>query len=319
MPNILLVKTSSMGDLIHNLPVVNDIVAHVHQAVIDWVAEESFALLPALHPAVSSVLPVAVRRWRKRLWLPETWREIGGFDRQLRAAPYDIVLDSQGLLKSALIAARARGPRCGFDRASAREPLAALFYDKTFAIDRSLHAVERNRRLAGRVFGYTPDTPVNYGIVAPQVDLPWLPDKPYAVLLHATSRDDKLWPEADWVELGRFLARLGLCCMLPWGSGEEDARSQRLAAAIPDAIIPPPLPLDALAALLANAKLTVGVDTGLTHLAAALKTPVAALYCSTEPGLTGVYGSGFARNLGGRGAPPTLDDVMATAEEALNP
>ncbi|MHB9117857.1 MAG: lipopolysaccharide heptosyltransferase I [Burkholderiales bacterium] len=319
MPNILLVKTSSMGDLIHNLPVVGDIVAHVHQAEIDWVAEESFAILPTLHPAVSSVLPVAVRRWRKRLWRPQVWREIGDFDRQLRAVTYDAVLDSQGLLKSALIAARARGTRCGFDRASAREPLATLFYDKAFAIDRSLHAVERNRLLAGRVFGYTPDTPVDYGIVAPRIELHWLPGGPYAVLLHATSRDDKLWPEADWIELGRFLARQGLRCVLPWGSGEEGARSQRLAASIPDAVIPPPLSLDALAALLAGAKLTVGVDTGLTHLAAALKTPVAALYCSTEPGLTGVYGSGFARNLGSAGAPPLPAEVIACAEEILAP
>ncbi|MBZ0143311.1 MAG: lipopolysaccharide heptosyltransferase I [Rhodocyclaceae bacterium] len=317
MPNILLVKTSSLGDLIHNLPVVSDMLVHLHEAEIDWVAEESFALLPTLHPAVSKVLPVAVRRWRKRLWLPQVWREIGDFDRQLRAVAYDVVLDSQGLLKSALIAARARGTRCGFDRASAREPLAALFYDKAFAIDRSLHAVERNRLLAGRVFGYTPDTPVDYGIAAPRIDLPWLPGGPYAVLLHATSRDDKLWPEADWIELGRFLARQGLRGVLPWGSGAEGARSQRLAAAIPDALIPPPLRLDALAALLAGAELTVGVDTGLTHLAAALKTPVAALYCSTEPGLTGVYGSGFARNLGGNGVPPALDEVIVTADEAL--
>ena len=199
MPKILLVKTSSMGDVIHNLPVVSDILAHFPEAEIDWVVEESFAGIPALHPGVGKIIPVAVRRWRKHLLSRAVHTEISAFVKHLRSKTYDVVLDTQGLIKSAIITRLAQGARCGFDRQSAREPLAALFYDKTLRVEKIQHAVVRNRLLAGRALGYSPDDPVNYGIVAPSLALPWLPTTPFVVLLHATSRDDKLWPEAGWI------------------------------------------------------------------------------------------------------------------------
>jgi len=315
MPKILLVKTSSMGDVIHNLPVVSDIRAHFPEAEIDWVVEESFAGIPALHPGVGKIIPVAVRRWRKHLLSRAVHTEISAFVKHLRSKTYDVVLDTQGLIKSAIITRLAQGARCGFDRKSAREPLAALFYDKTLRIEKIQHAVVRNRLLAGRTLGYSPDDPVNYGIVAPSLALPWLPATPFVVLLHATSRDDKLWPEADWIALGAYLAGKGIACVLPWGSTAEQQRSQWLADKISLSVVPPALTLGQAATLLSLSIATVGVDTGLVHLAAALNVPAIAIYCASDPGLTGLHvSSGQAINLGGAGAPPDAASVI----DALN-
>ncbi|MFA7242450.1 MAG: lipopolysaccharide heptosyltransferase I [Sulfuricellaceae bacterium] len=317
MPKILLVKTSSLGDVVHNLPMVSDICALFPETEIDWVVEESFAALPALHPGVHAVLPVALRRWRKAPFARRTRDEIRAAIQRLQEKTYDIVLDSQGLLKSALIARLAHGSRAGLDRKSAREPLAALFYDYAVTIAKNRHAVERNRILAGKVLGYVPEMPVEYGITAPDIALPWLPHAPYAVFLHATSRDDKLWPESHWAALGAHFHALGMRCVLPWGNETERARSLRLAERIAHGIVPPRLTLNDAAALLARARSVIGVDTGLAHLAAALNAPTVALYCATEPGLTGVYTSGVrAVNLGGIGNPPTVAEVIAATEQA---
>ncbi|BCB25217.1 lipopolysaccharide heptosyltransferase I [Sulfurimicrobium lacus] len=311
MLKILLVKTSSLGDVIHQLPAITDIRTHFPDARIDWVVEENFVELPALHPGVSRVIPVAVRRWRRALLNPATWREMAAFRQALQSLRYDMVLDSQGLVKSAAITLLAPGPHCGYDRASAREAIAALAYDKTIAIPKNLHAVERNRRLAGRALGYEPDTPVDYGVATPQTELSWLSSQPYAVLLHATSRADKEWPEADWLLLAAHLHASGMSCILPWGSSQEKERSERLAAQMANALVAPRLNLTQAAALLGNARAVVGVDTGLTHLAAALKVPVVALYCASEPGLTGVYTAGPGVNLGQAGRIPNPEEVIA--------
>jgi heptosyltransferase-1 len=307
--DILLIKTTSLGDVLHNLPVVSDIRQHAPEAQIDWVVEESFAALPALHPGVSRVIPVALRRWRKAWW--SSRHEIRAACGAIRAGRYDLALDTQGLLKSALISRCAQTLRCGFARDSAREPLASLFYDRTFSVPKTLHAVERNRQLAGMALGYTPQGLPDYGIHAPDVSLPWLPKTPYAVLLHATSRDDKLWDEAHWVNLGNRLHRAGLSLILPWGTESERSRSERLAQTIPSAICAPRLDLREAAALLGHAQAVVGVDTGLSHLAAALDVPTIGIYTATDPGLTGLYAGPRAVNLGGKGKPPSVDEVAA--------
>lgn len=309
--NILLVKTSSLGDVIHNLPVVSDLVRRLPNPVIDWCVEESFAAIPRLHPGVKRVLPVAVRRWRKSLLSPATWREIKAFRERLRSGAYDVVLDTQGLVKSAVIARQARGPVCGYAPEAAREPFAARFYDETFAIPKSAHAVDRNRWLAAAAFDYPGDLPLDYGIAAPPLAADWLPPAPYAVLLTATSRDDKLWDEANWTLLGRELALAGIRCVLPGGSAAERERAARLAALIPGAVAAPALGIAELAGLIGASRLCVGVDTGLTHLAAALAIPTVALYTATAPELTGVVGSAFFRNLGGPHLPPTPQAVLA--------
>ncbi|MBS1189113.1 MAG: lipopolysaccharide heptosyltransferase [Rhodocyclaceae bacterium] len=314
---ILLVKTSSLGDVIHNLPVVSDLKRSLPEAEIDWCVEENFAAIPRLHPGVNQVLPVAVRRWRKALFHASTWKEMRAFRSGLRAKPYDLILDTQGLIKSALVARQARGPLLGYAAEAAREPLAARFYDRTFAIPKAAHAVERNRWLAAAAFGYPVDLPLDYGIAAPALAADWLPPEPYAVLLTATSRDDKLWEEARWTALGQALGERGIRCVLPAGSPAERQRAARLAATLPGAVAAPPLGLGQLAGLLAGARLTVGVDTGLTHLSAALRVPTVALYTATEPGLTGVLGTGFCRNLGGPGRSPEAGAVFDMLQAVL--
>ena len=200
---ILFVKTSSLGDVVHHLPAVSDAVRAIPGASIDWVIEEAFAAVAAMHPAVRRVIPVALRRWRSALWHPAMWSELGAFRRALAAERYDAVVDTQGLLKSALVAKFASGAKHGMDRASAREPCAARFYNATHAVPRELHAVERNRRLAAASLGYGANGACDYGLRA-EGAAPLDAGGPFAVLLTMTSREDKLWPQARWVELGRL-------------------------------------------------------------------------------------------------------------------
>ena len=313
-PDIVLIKTSSLGDGLHNFPVVTDICTHYPEAKIDWVVEESFAALPALHPNVRNIIPVALRRWRKSWWASRG--EIKTACRTLRAQHYDLALDTQGLLKSALITRCTDAPHCGMDWNSAREPLASLLYECTFFVPKMQHAVERNRQLAGLALGYTPVGEPNYGIHIPAAALPWFKHStPYVVLLHATSRDDKLWEETNWIALGKTLAAQGLQLVLPWGSEKEKARSERLAAAIPNAICPPRLSLNEATALLGRAQAAIGVDTGLSHLAAALNIPTIGIYTATDPGLTGLHAGKLAVNLGGKQKSPTVDEVLFTLSE----
>ncbi|MDP3538454.1 MAG: lipopolysaccharide heptosyltransferase I [Azonexus sp.] len=314
---ILIVKTSSLGDVIHNLPVVNDIKRHFPDAMIDWCVEESFAAIPRLHPGVGEIIPVAIRRWRKALFKAATWREIGIFRQRLQANLYDAVIDTQGLLKSAMIARRARGPLSGYAIDSARESMAAGLYDRRFSISTAGHAVVRNRQLVAAALGYALDGEADYGIDAVPAAFDWLPKNPYVVFLSATSRDDKLWPEDHWLALGRQLNSLGYSAVLPGGSAFERERAARLAASIPDAVAAPPMYIPQLAALLAGGRAVIGVDTGLTHLAVALKTPTVALYTATDPGLTGVLGAGFFRNLGGKAQIPLPEAVLAELQSAL--
>lgn len=312
MPKILLVKTSSMGDVIHNLPVATDIQRNFPGAVLDWVVEEAFADIPKLHPAVRRVIPVAVRRWRRNAVGRATLRELKALRDDLRRETYDLVLDTQGLLKSALISRIARGHRVGLSRDSAREPVAARLYQQSFPIAKGEHAVKRNRELAARALGYTSTDEIDYGIHAPFE--PGLLEVPYAALLHATSRAPKLWPESNWAQLGEYLKSLGMASVLPWGSAEERERSHRLAAQIAGAVVPPALSLSQAAALLARARIVIGVDTGLAHLAAALKRPVVGIYCATDPGLTGIYAPGLNVNLGGAGRSPTPAEAIAAVD-----
>jgi heptosyltransferase-1 len=327
---ILLVKTSSLGDVVHNLPVASDLRRRFPEAQIDWIVEEAYADIPRLHPAVSQVIPVALRRWRKSLLTLASWREMFAAQHLLHAEEYDIVIDTQGLLKSALLVARTRrsagGRRCGYRREAAREPLAALFYDQGFAIPKNLHAVERNRWLAAAACGYAPDLPLDYGLAGlPAATRPeWLDARPYAVLLTATSRIDKLWPEDRWLALIAALAARGLRSVLPAGTPAERERAQRLAAASPQtlpACVASPLTIAALAGLCAGAQLVVGLDTGLTHLAVALGRPTLALFSGSDPLLTGVYAGDPPAtplcNLGAEGAAPSVEDASAAAMALL--
>jgi heptosyltransferase-1 len=314
---ILLVKTSSLGDVIHNLPVVSDLRRGFPEATIDWCVEEAFADIPRLHPEVTDVIPVALRRWRKTLAKLDTWREIGEFRKLIGRTPYDAILDTQGLIKSGLISRQARGRRYGYAAEVARESLAARFYDETFVIPPNAHAVERNRWLAAAAFDYPVDLSLDYGIASPAVDFQWLSGKPHVVLLTATSRDDKLWDERNWVAVAQTLVNRGLTPVFPSGNAMERARAERIASAAPGSVVAPRLSLHDLAGLIGRARLAIGVDTGLVHLATALRVPTIALYITTDPALTGVYGTGFFRNLGAPGRSPTAAEVLTVAEQEL--
>jgi len=297
--------------VVHQCPAVTDAARSLPGARIDWVVEEGFAGVARMHAFVERVIPVAVRRWRGALWKGSVWNEIAAFRAALAAQRYDAVIDTQGLLKSALITRCASGPRHGMDRASVREPLAAFFYDRTHTVPRALHAVERNRRLTAASLDIPLQSSIDYGLrPSSAVGAPGLPAS-YAVLLTMTSRADKLWPEARWIELGRAL---GLPAVLPWGNAEERARAERIAGGLGEALVPERMTLEALARVLAGAKNVVGLDSGLSHLAAAFGAPAVAIFCGSDPALTGLYGAPRARNVGAPGRPPQVMEVLQAVQ-----
>ena len=288
---ILIVKTSSLGDLIHMLPALSDAQQALPGLQADWLAEAPFADIALWHPAVQQVIPIAMRRWRQAWRSRQTWQEVARARAQLQAQRYDAVVDSQGLLKSALWSLQARGPRIGYDRHSAREPLAAWCYQRHCPVPRDQHAIARNRQLLAQALGYAlPQTAPDYGLQGLTQRLPALdfalPDR-CVVGLHGTSRDDKLWPTEGWIALAQSLDAQGRHLLLPWGNEAEQARAHTIAQHSPGARVLPRLGLNALAQVIAAADAVVGVDTGLLHLAAALGKPGLALYTATPPALTG--------------------------------
>ncbi|HXQ16930.1 MAG TPA: lipopolysaccharide heptosyltransferase I [Caulobacteraceae bacterium] len=317
MTRILLIKSSSLGDVIHCLPAVSDMSRQVPDLSLDWVIEESLADVARLHPAVTRVIPVQLRRWRRHLLDGETWREFGLFRSRIGAAPYDRIIDAQGLIRSAMLARLAAGLHCGYDRHSVREPPASLFYDRRYPAGVTLHAVERMRRLAAQAIGYEVPAELDYGVRTTTARPEWLGAGPYLVGLHATARADKAWFEERWAELARRAAAEGFSLVLPWGSGAELRRSERIAAASPLGVVPPSLGFAELAALLAGAAAVVGVDTGLTHLASAVGAPVVAIYAATWSEFNGVIGAGFVANLGGPGTPPSADEAWTQTLKAV--
>jgi heptosyltransferase-1 len=317
MTAILVVRPSSLGDVVHALALADDVARARPGTAIDWVAEEAFVDLPALCPLVRSVVPLALRRWRRSPLATQSWRELAAFRARLRAERYDAILDLQEQVKGGIVARTARGVRHGFDRASIREPIATLFDDVHHAVPRGLHFATRCRQLAAHALGYAVEGPPRWRLSPPPPDAA-LGARPYVVAVHATSRAAKLWPEDRWRALLAHFASAGLDLVLPWGNADERARSERLAEGLPCARVPARQPLRALAGLLARAELVVGVDTGLVHLAAALGTPTIALFTVTDPAGAGVAIAGaHARDLGGNGLVPLLDDVQRAAGALL--
>jgi len=312
MATILVVKTSSLGDVVHQMPAMTEARRNLPDARIVWVVEEAFAPLARLHPSVDEVVPVATRRWRGNLFSPATWDEVRAFKAKLRGIASETVVDTQGLIRSALIARAANGRRHGYDSASIREKAASLFYDVRHHVSRAMHAVMRNRALMGLSLGYSlEDNGLDYGLVRPPVDAA----ARYAVLLHGTSRATKEWRESEWIGLGKWLHQQGLEVVLPWGNERERLRCQRLAGGILGSRILERQPLDVTAKVIANASLVVGVDTGLLHLAAAYSVPLVAIFLATDPGLTGPVGSGPIVVLGGKGATPAFAEAIRAVEE----
>lgn len=313
---VLIVKTSSMGDVIHTFPALEDARRARPDIVFDWCVEEAFAGIVALHPAIRAIRKVAVRRWRKTLWSPAIWREMRELRQTLRDERYDLVLDAQGLLKSALVARLAGAPVAGYDRASAREPVAARFYRYRYTIPRGLHAIERIRRLFGLALGYQADlSKLDSGIVAPK-DGPAMPARA-AFLLHGTSREDKKWPAADWIAVARLLAAKGFSPVTTWSNPAENVVAEAIVAAVPQTLLVAKSPLAEIAGRIGRSDLVIGADTGLTHLAAAFGLPTVAVFLTTEPGLTGPRGRFTATLPTMAGVRPSPTAAVAEAERLL--
>ena len=288
---VCVIKTSSMGDVIHTLPALTDAQRAIPNLSIDWVVEENFAEIPRWHSAVNLIIPIALRRWRKSPFSIQTRNEWKNYRTLLQAENYDAVIDAQGLIKSALFATRfAQGVKHGYDRQSIREPLASFFYDKKYTISYQQHAVERIRQLFAQSLGYElPQVQGDYSIA--HHFLHQTSEQNYVVFIHSTTRADKHWEEAEWQKLIEKITALSDCKIhLPWGNEQEKARAERLAQVHSNVLVLPKLTLTELAKQIANAKAVVSVDTGLAHLTAALDKPNITLYGATEPKLIGCYG-----------------------------
>jgi len=289
---VLIIKTSSLGDVIHTFPALTDASRAIPGIQFDWVVEESFAEIPAWHPNVQRVIPVAWRRWRKSLTSAQTRAELRECFKQLQLNSYDYIIDAQGLVKSALLGLMAKGVRCGYDGSSAREPLASLFYQRKFPAEKikNTHAITRIRRLVSDVLGYPlPLSTPEYGLDR-QAFSANVVEKKYVMFLHGTTWATKHWPEEYWRKLAVLVTQQGIEVKLPWGNLVEYERAQRIAEEVNGVSVLPQLKLKELAGVIAGAKAIVAVDTGLGHLAAALNVPTVSLYGPTDPALTGALG-----------------------------
>jgi heptosyltransferase-1 len=321
---ILLVRVSSLGDVLHNLPMVADILRHHPGATIDWVVEEGYVSLVRLNPQVRRIIPFALRRWRKGLRKRAVRAEIKAFFATLREEEYDLVFDTQGLLKTGIImgAARVRrgGRKVGLangSEGSGYEGISRLFHTESIPLDPRTHAVARGRLVAGAALGYPVDLPPDFGLPPPEATQrpDWLPREDYAVFFHGTARDAKKWAPAHWIATGQALAPMPV--LLPWGSEGEKREADSLAAQLPNARVLPRLSMMDAVTLAQQAALAIGVDTGLTHIAAAFYRPTVEIYADSPKWKTEGNWSTRIVNLGDKGAPPSPDEVIAAARRLL--
>jgi heptosyltransferase-1 len=289
---VLIIKMSSLGDIIHTLPALTDAKKAMPDIRFDWVVEESFSEIPLWHPAVQNIIPIALRRFRKQGWHRVDRKELSQLLRKLRAEKYDLIIDAQGLLKSAALTWLALGKkRAGFSWKSARESIASLFYQEKAIVPWGQHAVHRTRALFAKTLGYSLATEnVDYGI-----EITRLPDfsldTPYYVFLHGTTWDTKHWPEVYWIKLAKIVTDAGFAVQLLWGNDIEKTRAEKIAAGLDKAfVMQRKLTLAEAAGVLAQAKGVVTVDTGLGHLAAALSVPSVGLFGPTNPNHSGMLG-----------------------------
>ena len=310
---VLLIRMSSMGDLVHTLPAITDLARHRPDLSLHWLCESSFADIARLHPFVHKVHELSWRKWRKQLWKKENREHLKNLAQLLENEHFDLVVDSQSLLKSAFFAKMAKAPIYGLNKDCAREPLAAWFYDRHFQVDKHENVVLRTRQLFARIFDYDVQGQADFGVNVPlSGSIDKLPEH-YYVACHATSRDSKLWSEKNWIDLfTRTHQKDGFPVLLPWGNDVEYARAQRIASALPNAQVCPKLNLLQAAYLMYHARAVIGVDTGFLHLANAVNPVVIGLYTDTNPARTGIQETNTSINLGGIGQNPSVDEVYAT-------
>ena len=342
-PKVLLVKLSSLGDVLHNLPIVWDLRKRLPDAQIDWIVEEAYVhLLEPLKTTdafkgIDRIIPVAFRRWRKNLFSIRTWREFFAMRKQLQSTTYDVVLETQGLLKSALVCALAKKSNnavvAGLGNAtehSGYEPLARIFYTQSVHVPLKCHAIDRSRWVMCSAFDWpllnrNDEPPLfypnNFVAQLPPLLLEGLKKTaqgapaPYVLCFHATARAAKRWPNENWVELGKALSSQGYQLVFPWGSPEEMKVSALIASQIPGAIVPRAFSIEEAYSLVANAALSIGVDTGLTHLSAVLNKPTVEIYCDSPKWKTEGYWSKSIANVGDYQRSPAVDDVLLALQQ----
>ena len=290
---VLIVKVSSLGDIIHTLPAVTDAQRAHANLVFDWVVEEGFVEVPSWHPAVNKVIPVAIRRWRRNLMQTYLNHEFRSFKRALQGVHYDLVIDAQGLIKSGLISRLSRGLTIGLSNRTIREPLAALFYNKAYSVPWTEHAVDRVRELFSRALNYDyQGSSLDYGLDLESINTKiGEAEKQEIIFLHGTTRESKYWPEKKWRELAAKVTDRGYDVILPWGDEREKERAEFIAKDNSSVKILARQSLSDLAKIINRSKGVVAVDTGLGHLAAALSKPTVSLYGPTNPKLCGTYGA----------------------------
>lgn len=297
------------------LPAITDIQVAYPEAQIDWVVEESFAQIPTWHPAVHDVIPVAHRRWRKQWWSVQSKKERAAFKQRLIQTRYDVVLDMQALLKTVWITRLAQGVKHGLDWKSAREPLCSLFYDVKHRVEFWQPAITRQRLLASLAFDYEYDSVPNYGLqgITDTVKI-----EPVAMIMPSASRDDKLWPEKSWHQVFDFLQQHGLGLRLLAGNESEAKRAQALIAGRENAVVLPRMGLTEVAHELAKAQIMIGLDSGLTHLSAALERPTIGIYKASTPVRTPLVSTAYTASLGDRGQEPSAEVVLSAIQQAFN-
>lgn len=336
-PKILLVKLSSLGDVLHNLPIVWDLRARLPESQIDWVVEEGYVhlLAPLLSregfKGIDRIIPFGLRRWKKNFFSLSTWKAFFSFRKELQETTYDVLIETQGLLKSALVCSLAKkssnAVTAGLANAtefSGYEPLARLFYSQSVQVPTQCHAVDRSRWVMCSAL----DWPLLERSSAPQ----FYPKEfvggiaqttveglksPYVLCFHSTAREAKRWSNSNWIALGKELTSRGYQVVFPWGNAAERAVSKSLAAQISGAFVPPAFSIEEAFSVIAGAKLTVGVDTGLTHLAAALDKPTIEIYCDSPRWKTEGYWSGNICNLGDMQSPPSVQEVLNASIKLL--
>jgi heptosyltransferase-1 len=344
-PRILLVKLSSLGDVLHNLPIVWDLRKRLPNAQIDWIVEEGYVhLLDPLKTTktfrgIDRIIPVAFRRWRKNLFSLRAWREFFAMRKLLQATTYDAVLETQGLLKSALVCALTKKSNnvvvAGLGNAtehSGYEPMARMFYNQSVYVPVKCHAIDRSRWVMCSAFDWPlfdrrSESPFFYPTIFVEQLAPLAFEGlrkqpngvavPYVVCFHSTARAAKRWPTEHWVELGKALSSQGYQVIFPWGSPEEMKISALMASQVPGAIVPRAFSIDEAYRLVVYAALTIGVDTGLTHLAAVLGKPTIEIYCDSPRWKTEGYWSSNIVNMGDFRSIPQANAVLQTAVALL--
>jgi heptosyltransferase-1 len=337
-PKILLVKLSSLGDVLHNLPIVWDLRARLPDAQIDWVVEEGYVHL--LEPLLSRdgfrgidhIIPFGLRRWKKNLFKLSIWKEFFFFRKTLQSTTYDVFIETQGLLKSAIVCALANQSSgsvvAGLANAtefSGYEPLARSFYNQSVQVPTHCHAVDRSRWVTCSALdwplierGNTPQFyPSEFLAGIPRNIIPGF-RQPYVLCFHSTARESKRWSNSHWIEFGNALSALGYQVVFPWGSASEKTISELLAAQIANAFVPPAFSIEDAFSVIADAALTVGVDTGLTHLAAVLDKPTVEIYCDSPRWKTEGYWSERIANVGDIQDPPSVQEVLDASLKLLN-